>query len=666
MEQNHNNYRGTSNSRSRSSSAGRSTSGGSARSSTSRSSTSGQTRPRASGSARSSSTRRSGTTSYRGTYGTHSSHSGHGTSYGGRRRKGRGGPEFFKIAAAGVVLIIAISIIVFLVKGIGAKTPEETELPTEETTTEPETELQKEVMVDGINITGMSREDAKNAILKNYPWGMKVTWEDDTYEVKDLMGEKVDALLVEIFQGEPKENYTLDTSGLGEAVRAEAASAAALWDRKAKNGSISGYDASSDSFTFSGAEQGRALDQDKLAADIQAALDKKDFDAVIAAVVNPVEPEFSEATAKEKYKTLASFTTKTTSNSKRNTNVKLAAQAINGKILQPGEEFSFNETVGQRTAEKGYQGAAAYNNGEVVEEIGGGVCQVSSTLYNVVLQAGLKTTVRRSHTYEPSYVTPGTDATVSWGGPDYKFVNNSSTAIGIRASYSNQTVTISLYGIPVLEEGVKYSLKSTKIKDIDPPAPTYEEDGTVEPGAEKVKSSGSKGSYWETRLVVTKDGEVVSQDVDHTVTYKGHAPVVLRNTSGTLAPTDPSDALAGESTIDPNGVASIAPEGAGDGIPGGIAGTTAAPAGPAGPAGPGVDRPSETSGPGSSLSAPGDSGQQNRPSSAPVPDTSAQAPAEQPGTPTPAPGGNSPAGPASVPPQETAPAEQIIAPMPGV
>ena len=171
MEQNHNNYRGTSNSRSRSSSAGRSTSGGSARSSTSRSSTSGQTRPRASGSARSSSTRRSGTTSYRGTYGTHSSHSGHGTSYGGRRRKGRGGPEFFKIAAAGVLLIIAISIIVFLVKGIGAKTPEETELPTEETTTEPETELQKEVMVDGINITGMSREDAKNAILKNYQIG---------------------------------------------------------------------------------------------------------------------------------------------------------------------------------------------------------------------------------------------------------------------------------------------------------------------------------------------------------------------------------------------------------------------------------------------------------------------------------------------------------------
>lgn len=87
--------------------------------------------------------------------------------------------------------------------------------------------------------------------------------------------------------------------------------------------------------------------------------------------MNVVEPEFSEETAKEKYKTISSFTTKTTSNSKRNTNVKLSAEAINGTILQPGEEFSFNETVGQRTEAKGYKGAAAYNNGEVVEEIGG-------------------------------------------------------------------------------------------------------------------------------------------------------------------------------------------------------------------------------------------------------------------------------------------------------
>ena len=135
-------------------------------------------------------------------------------------------------------------------------------------------------------------------------------------------------------------------------------------------------------------------------------------------------------------------------------------------------------------------------------QIGGGVCQVSSTMYNAVVKAGLKTTMRRSHTFEPSYVTPGTDATVSWGGPDYKFVNNSSAAIGIRASYYNQTCTVSIYGIPVLEDGVTHSLKSTKLSETDPPAPTYEEDPTLAPGAEKVKSNGSKGSKCRRRCFV--------------------------------------------------------------------------------------------------------------------------------------------------------------------
>ena len=388
-------------------------------------------------------------------YGSSSHGRGHGK---GKRRQE---DDFKKLAVGGVLLIAAITLIVFFIKGMD-KEPLEMETETEITSSVPETELQKEVLVDGVNITGMSREQAREAILENYPWAMTVSWQEDTYEITDLMGGKVDTLLTEIYSGEPKEKYSLDTDGLEEAAAAEAAKAAAKWDKAAKNGSISSYDKASDKFLFTGAEQGQALDQEKLTKDILDAVKKKDFDAKLTAVMNPVEPEFSEETAKEKYKTIGTFTTKTTSNSKRNTNVKLSAEAINGTILQPGEEFSFNETVGQRTEAKGYKGAAAYNNGEVVEEIGGGVCQTSSTLYNAVLKSGLKTTKRQSHTYEPSYVTPGTDATVSWNGPDYKFVNNSSAAIGIRARYSDQTITISIYGVPVLEEGVTYSLKSTK------------------------------------------------------------------------------------------------------------------------------------------------------------------------------------------------------------
>ena len=564
-----------------------------------------------------------------------------------RRGHKKPGTDFRKLAAGGVLLIAAITLIVFLMKGMGDRQPAETET---ESSSVPETELQKEVMVDGINITGMSREQAREAILENYPWNMKVTWQDDTYEVADLMAGKVDGLLTEIYSGGAKEKYSLDTDGLEEKAKEEAAKVASQWDKAAKNGSISSYDKDNDKFLFTGAEKGQALDQEKLVSDILAALKRKDFDAELTASMNVVEPEFSEETAKEKYKTISSFTTKTTSNSKRNTNVKLSAEAINGTILQPGEEFSFNDTVGQRTEAKGYKGAAAYNNGEVVEEIGGGVCQTSSTLYNAVLKAGLKTTKRQSHTYEPSYVTPGTDATVSWNGPDYRFVNNSSAAIGIRARYSDQTVTVSIYGVPVLEEGVTYALKSKKLKDIDPPAPTYEEDPTLELGVEKVKSAGSKGSYWETRLEIKKGDEVISQEVDHVVTYRGHAPVVLRNTSGSVvAP----ESLPEESTVNPS-EPSVAPEGAGDGFSS-PAGTGSNPSGGSGASGggPGAGGSNNTGNTGNSVGeAPGGGS-----TAQPAPTTEA---VTQPTTAAiqPAPG-------TAEPPSQQGNVPPMIAPMPG-
>lgn len=433
--------------------------------------------------------------------------------------------------------MIAVGSVVYGMNKGAKHTPIEQEtkvVETEATTEIAETELEKQVSVDGITITGLSREEAKAKLLEHYPWNMTAQYQDDIYEIPDLRAVKIDALLDEIYSGEPKEIYTLDTSGLESEVEKQVASMKARWNKAAKNGSISGYDASSDSFSFSGEATGIAIDEEKLTADIQQALTAKQFDKAISVSANEVQPEFSVATAKQKYKIIGTYTTNTTSNSKRNTNIRLAAQALNGTIVGPGQEVSFNDTVGQRTEAKGYQGAAAYNNGEVVQEIGGGVCQVSTTMYNAALKAGMKISMRRSHTFEPSYVTPGMDATVSWGGPDFRFINTSSAAIGIKASYSNQTVTVSIYGIPVLDDGVTYSLESTKVETFDLPEPQYEEDQTLQPGQEVVKSKGTQGSRWQVKLVVKKDGQVVSSEVDHTATYKGHNPVIRRNTSGVV------------------------------------------------------------------------------------------------------------------------------------
>lgn len=492
-------------------------------------------------------------------------------------RRRRRDPNYGVIAIVGVILMIVIVSVVYGMQSSGRHKPIQQETETETVTEVPETELEKEVSVDGISITGMSREEARQTLIDHYPWAMKAQYQDDTYEITNLMTVKIDGLLDEIYSSEPKNIYTLDASGLDTAVDQEIESMKARWNKAAKNGSISSYDASSDSFTFAGEQTGIAINEEQLKSDIQSALSAKQFDKVITVSASEVQPEYSTAAAKQKYKTIGTYTTNTTSNSKRNTNVRLAAEALNGTIVGPGQEVSFNDTVGQRTEAKGYQGAAAYNNGEVVQEIGGGVCQVSTTLYNAALKAGMKISMRRSHTFEPSYVTPGMDATVSWGGPDFRFINTSSSAIGIKASYSNQTVTVSIYGVPVLEDGVTYSLEATKTETFDLPEPQYEEDQTLQPGQEVVKSKGTQGSRWQVKLVVKKDGQVISSEVDHTATYKGHNPVIRRNTSGVVIGGETESAV--ESTSQTTETTAVAETTEGEVGPG-VAPTTA-PAAPA-------------------------------------------------------------------------------------
>ena len=135
-------------------------------------------------------------------------------------------------------------------------------------------------------------------------------------------------------------------------------------------------------------------------------------------------------------------------NVNRTTNIRLSAQAINNLVLNPGDSFSFNRVVGPRTAQRGYKPAPVIVRGEYSEGIGGGICQTSSTLYNSVTAAGLRVTLRYSHSKEVTYVPAGRDATVSWGGPDFRFVNSIDKPILIKAHVGNGFITISIYTTP--------------------------------------------------------------------------------------------------------------------------------------------------------------------------------------------------------------------------
>lgn len=137
------------------------------------------------------------------------------------------------------------------------------------------------------------------------------------------------------------------------------------------------------------------------------------------------------------------------SSSNRRTNVAKACESINGTVLMPGDQFSYNEALGKRTAANGYLPAGAYANGETVQEYGGGICQVSSTLYYCCLYANLEISARTCHMFPVSYLPAGLDATVSWGGPEYKFVNDRDYPIEIRAWVEDDNVYVELWGTDV-------------------------------------------------------------------------------------------------------------------------------------------------------------------------------------------------------------------------
>ena len=161
---------------------------------------------------------------------------------------------------------------------------------------------------------------------------------------------------------------------------------------------------------------------------------------------------------------LGTYTTKVTGSASRIGNVKLAAQNCNGRVYNPGDEFWYNATVGQRTRERGFGEAPAYLLGQTVMEVGGGICQVSSTLYYATLLANLRIVQRYAHQFAPGYITWGCDATVSWNGPDYAFANNTAYPIKIVSAWNNNNLTMTILGTKVDDTYVKmesYTRSST-------------------------------------------------------------------------------------------------------------------------------------------------------------------------------------------------------------
>ena len=298
-------------------------------------------------------------------------------------------------------------------------------------------------------------------------------------------------------------SYTVSRSMYtDEVVRSFASRIAQQIDAEAQDARLLSFDFGSQTFQYEQEQAGRVLNQEALVASIEGALENGG--GQIALEVAAVQPQVTLENVAAQYGMISSAVTNaSSSSSNRLENIRLAISFINGTCLEPGETFSFNKTVGERTTARGFKTAPAYSSGEVTQEVGGGICQVSTTLFNAAVKANLTINERNAHSLTVSYVDVGKDAAVDWGNKDLKFTNSTDENVYICCYLSDdKRVHFGIFG-KLLPDGMSITLESKKTGDIDYET-EYRVNFTMASGSSKVVQSGKKGTsavtykvYWD-------------------------------------------------------------------------------------------------------------------------------------------------------------------------
>ncbi|MCR4718151.1 MAG: VanW family protein [Firmicutes bacterium] len=277
------------------------------------------------------------------------------------------------------------------------------------------------------------------------------------------------------------------------------------------------YEIADGKMTITPEQVGREIDK----AEAEANIDAIKAGNTVTLKLITLNPEVTESSINAQLfgTVLGKFATSyATSSKNRSDNVELAASRINGIILMPNDEFSYNKVVGQRTAANGFKEAPVFENGETVQGMGGGVCQVSSTLYSAVLYADLQVLERQSHSLTVSYVPKGQDATVAYGSIDFRFKNNTKNPIKITAKTGGKSLEISVWGAkPETQKKVEIINTVTETK-----SPTVEEvtEPSMKLGERKVISNGKTGYTVATVRKVYENGKEVKAEKMPVSKYK--------------------------------------------------------------------------------------------------------------------------------------------------
>lgn len=411
------------------------------------------------------------------------------------------------------------------------------------------------VYINSLNVGGMTEDEARKA-LGEYTGGLlekTVTVNVDENSVKTTVGElgftcETEATVQEALNYGKTGNFIkrykeikdleqeakvlslevkVDHAKIKEFVKKECSA----FDIKAENASLTRKDGK---FHISEEITGRKVSVNDTTEKINNyLLNDWDYeDAAIDAVVIDAEPEYTKEELEGCTDLLGTFsTTYTSSSASRANNLANAAKFINGTVLYPGDTFSTGKTINPITVENGYSIAAAYENGQVVDSIGGGVCQVSTTLYNAILKAELEIVERSNHSMIVGYVKPSMDAAIAGTYKDLKFKNNLKLPVFIEALTVGRTITFNVYGHETRDTAHRtVEFESKVLQVIQPGAEKITEDPSLPSTYRRVTQSAHVGYRAELWKVVYEDGVEVSRELVNTSSYAAEPAYVTVGT----------------------------------------------------------------------------------------------------------------------------------------
>ena len=415
----------------------------------------------------------------------------------------------------------------------------------------------KGVSIDKLDVSGMTREEAL-AALESYEKNLggqsiKLGIGDNVIEAKlsdlgvtfdneDLVDEAIGVghagNIVKRYKDQKDLQHSGKTFPLSwqtneDTVRTYVENNCTKYDKKAQNASLTRENGA---FNFVAGTEGQELNVDSAVRTISDYLENSwtsDNTEVLNLETQVTEPEGSAEELENIKDLLGSFTTSfSTSGSNRCKNVSSGASHINGTVLYPGEEFSAYETVSPFTEANGYAMAGSYLNGEVVDSMGGGICQVSTTLYNAVLRAELNVTERSPHSMTVHYVDLSEDAAIAGTYKDFKFVNSTEYPIYIEGyTTSDKKITFNIYGKETRDKNRTISFESQMVSET-PATTILQEDAGQGIGYKAVSSKGSSGYVAELYKIVKVNGVETDRIKVNKSTYKGTNRVVTYGTAG--------------------------------------------------------------------------------------------------------------------------------------